>query len=89
MPFDVKRESKVYIFSSMPGGESVGMPPFRMPAASGGQTNIYGIGWHVDKPILAIDAVAAEQTNGIKIIRDGQLYIMYQGTMYTMSKARK
>ena len=88
VPFDVKRESKVYIFSSMPGGESVGMPPFRMPAASGGQTNIYGIGWHVDKPILAIDAVASEQNSGVKIIRDGQLYIMYKGTMYNVQGAK-
>ena len=88
VPFDVKRESKVYIFSSMPNGESVGMPPFRMPAASGGQTNIYGIGWHVDKPILAIDAVASEQNSGVKIIRDGQLYIMYEGTMYNVQGAK-
>ena len=88
VPFDVKRESKVYIFSSMPNGESVGMPPFRMPAASGGQTNIYGIGWHVDKPILAIDAVASEQNSGVKIIRDGQLYIMYKGTMYNVQGAK-
>ena len=54
----------------------------------GDYTNIYGIGWHVDKPILAIDAVASEQNSGVKIIRDGQLYIMYKGTMYNVQGAK-
>lgn len=82
--FDVKRDSKVFIFSSMPYNDWIGAPVRRIQEATGGLVRLFGVEWHVDQP-QAIENVSATTGRSRKIFRDGQVFILRDDKIYTLT----
>lgn len=94
LPYNIVKDALVYIYPVIDEGALAPAPKkvhsIRRATAeeAKNEVHIYGAAWEVKKVISGIDEINSSNTQTIKLLKQGQLYILRNGEMYNAQGAR-
>ena len=94
LPYNIVKDALVYIYPVIDEGALAPAPKkvhsIRRATAeeTKNEVHIYGAAWEVKKVISAIDEIDSSDTHPVKLINQGQLYIIRDGEMYNVQGVR-